>query len=73
MTTRRVLFDLADAADFHPEQRHRVVPAILAADVFRSCMQPVLRRYPPDASRPRRTLTRRWACSRATRASSPYP
>ena len=35
MATRRVPFDPADAADFHPEQRQREVAAILAAGVIR--------------------------------------
>lgn len=35
MATRRVPFDPADAADLHPEQRHREVAAILAAGVIR--------------------------------------
>lgn len=39
MATRRVLFDPADAADVHPEQRNREVAAILAVGVIRMRMR----------------------------------
>lgn len=39
MATPRLLFDHADAANLHPERRHREIAAILAAGVIRMRMR----------------------------------